>query len=273
MKGQGGIVEPQSSAVQEGLTQMTAARTTIRRCASAAVAAVLLLAVAAWHAPIPASAAPSIEGMTVFLDPGHAGINSSSYNTQQVPNGRGGTKDCQTSGTQTAQGYPEHAFTWDVTLRVRAGLTALGVRSAMSRGDNASPGPCVDQRAEMANALAPAAIISIHADGGPPAGNGFHVNYSSPALNPGQTQAVKLATAMRDTLVADGLAPANYIGTQGLYGRADIAGLNLAKYPAVLVELGNMRNPAEATVMESPEGRQRYAAAVIDGIVAYLRAT
>lgn len=242
------------------------------RHAGAVAGAVLILAVASWHATMPAFAAPGIEGMTVFLDPGHAGINSASYNTQQVPNGRGGTKDCQTTGTQTAQGYPEHAFTWDVTLRIRAGLTALGVRSAMSRGDDAGSGPCVDQRAAMANALAPAAIISIHADGGPPAGSGFHVNYSSPALNPGQVQAVKLATTMRDTLVGDGLSPANYIGTQGLYGRADIAGLNLAQYPAVLVELGNMRNPSEAAVMESAEGRQRYASAVIDGIVAYLRA-
>ena len=67
------------------------------------------------------------------------------------------------------------------------------------------------------------------------------------------------------------MATANYIGTQGLYGRADLAGLNLAKYPAALVELGNMRNPAEAAVMKTVDGRQRYAAAVVDGIVAYLR--
>lgn len=263
----------ESPAAQEGSTRMTLARSAARRYASTLVVTALLAAATSWYAPMPAAAAPGVEGMTVFLDPGHAGINSAAYNTQQVPNGRGGTKDCQTTGTQTAQGYPEHAFTWDVTLRIRAGLTALGVRSAMSRGDNASPGPCVDQRAAMANALAPDAIISIHADGGPPAGFGFHVNYSSPALNPSQTQAVKLATTMRDTLIADGLAAANYIGTQGLYGRADIAGLNLAKYPAVLVELGNMRNPPEAAAMESAEGRQRYAAAVIDGIVAFLRAT
>jgi N-acetylmuramoyl-L-alanine amidase len=238
---------------------------------AAALAAVVIAGTLPWDTAPAASAAPDIAGKTVFLDPGHAGVNAAAYNSRQVPDGRGGTKDCQTSGTQTADGYAEAALNWDVTLRIRAALTALGVRSAMSRGDNASQGPCIDQRAAAANALAPDAIISIHADGGPPAGRGFHVNFSNPALNAAQTQSLKLATVMRDTLVADGMATANYIGTQGLYGRADLAGLNLAKYPAVLVELGDMRNPAEAAVMETAEGRQRYAAAVVDGIVAYLR--
>lgn len=231
--------------------------------------AVLLVASGLMVAAAPASAQPGIAGRVVFLDPGHNGANEG--NTRQVPNGRGGRKDCQTSGTQTASGYPEHAFTWDITLRIRAGLTALGVRSAMSRGDDASSGPCVDARAAMANELSPDAIVSIHADGGPPSGRGFHVNYSSPPLNEVQTgPAVALATTMRDELVRGRLPVASYIGTDGLYGRADLAGLNLAEYPAVLVELGNMRNPDEAAAMESEQGRQIYADLVVGAIAAYL---
>jgi N-acetylmuramoyl-L-alanine amidase len=70
--------------------------------------------------------------------------------------------------------------------------------------------------------------------------------------------------------VASGLQESTYIGSDGLYGRADLAGLNLAEYPAVLVELGNMRNADEAVQMQSPDGRARYAAAVTQGIIAYL---
>lgn len=232
-------------------------------------AVALLVAAVTLPTSPPASASPNIAGLIVFLDPGHNGANEG--NSRQVPTGRGGTKDCQTSGTATASGYPEHAFTWDTTLRIRAALTDRGVRSAMSRGDDASSGPCVDARASAANAVVPAAIISIHADGGPPAGRGFHVNYSDPPLNGVQkVQAPILAKTMRDQLVEAGLTPASYIGTGGLYGRADLAGLNLAQYPAVLVELGNMRNPQDAAAMESPEGRQRYADAVVAGIVSYL---
>ena len=77
---------------------------------------------------------------------------------------------------------------------------------------------------------------------------------------------------MRDALVASGLQPSTYIGSDCLYGRDDLAGLNLAQYPAVLVELGNMKNADEAAQMVSADGRARYAAAVTRGITAYLNA-
>jgi N-acetylmuramoyl-L-alanine amidase len=211
-------------------------------------------------------------GMAVFLDPGHNGVYDSSI-TRQVANGRGGTKNCNTIGTATNDGYPEHSFNWDVTLRIRDALDRLGVRTMMTRDSDTGVGPCVDQRAALANAAKPDTIVSIHADAGPPTGHGFHVNYSSPPLNDIQAgPALQLATTMHDALVAAGLQESNYIGAQGLYGRADLAGLNLAQYPAILVELGNMKNVDEAAQMESADGRARYAAAVTEGIVSYLSA-
>jgi N-acetylmuramoyl-L-alanine amidase len=231
------------------------------------------LLVAASTPASPTSAAPAnIAGMVVFLDPGHNGANDASI-SRQVPTGRGGTKDCQASGTSTDDGYPEHTFTWDTTLRIRQELTALGVRTAMSRGDDTGLGPCVDERADMANALHPNAIVSIHADGGPPNGRGFHVNYSSPPLNAAQSgPSVQFAQVMRDQLAGSGITPATYIGSNGLYPRADLTGLNLAQYPSILVELGNMKNPADSALMKTPEGRQKYADAVVRGVAGFLGA-
>jgi N-acetylmuramoyl-L-alanine amidase len=221
--------------------------------------------------PIIATAAPSsIAGMVVFIDPGHNGANDGSIG-RQVPTGRGGTKDCQASGTSTNSGYPEHTFTWDTALRVRAALNALGVRTAMSRNNDNALGPCVDERANMANALHPNAVISLHGDGGPATGRGFHVNYSSPPLNQAQAgPSVQYARVMRDQLRASGIPAANYIGQDGLYGRSDLAGLNLAQYPSILVELGNMKNPVDSALMESPDGRQKYADAVVRGVAGFL---
>jgi len=208
--------------------------------------------------------------MVVFIDPGHNGSNDASIG-RQVPTGRGGTKDCQTSGTASNSGYMEHTFTWDTALRVRAALNALGVRTAMSRGNDSALGPCVDARAEMANSLRPNAILSIHADGGPPSGRGFHVNYSAPPLNQAQAgPSVQYARIMRDQLQASGIPPSNYIGQDGLYGRSDLAGLNLAQYPSILVECGNMKNPLDSALLESPEGRQKYADALVRGVAAFL---
>jgi N-acetylmuramoyl-L-alanine amidase len=217
-----------------------------------------------------ASATQDLAGMTVFLDPGHSGAYDPSL-TRQVPTGRGGTKECQTSGTSTNDGYPEHAFNWDVVSRIQQALNAEGVRTQLSRTDDSSLGPCNDQRAAAANAMHPDAIVSIHADGAPPSGHGFHVNYSAPPLNDVQAgPAVQFATVMRDTLVHNGMQESTYIGSDGLYGRSDLTGLNLAQYPEVLVEMGNMRNADDAALMESPDGRQRYADAVTQGILAYV---
>jgi N-acetylmuramoyl-L-alanine amidase len=240
------------------------------RTTATALTVVMTCCLVSISGPTNAAAATDIAGMAVFLDPGHSGANDSSI-TRQVPNGRGATKECQTTGTTAPDGYPEHAFTWDVVQRIRDTLSQMGVRTELSRGNDNSVGPCVDQRAAMANAMHPDAIISIHADGGPPSGQGFHVNYSSPPLNDVQAgPAVQLATVVRDSLVAAGMQPAKYIGSDGLYGRADLAGLNLAEFPAVLIELGNMRNGDEAARMESDSGRESYAAAVVQAVANYL---
>ena len=236
---------------------------------SALVASVILVAGGLFAGPAPIAHA-DLAGKTIVLDAGH-GASVDGPLTRQVPNGRGGTKDCQTSGTSTNDGFGEHTFNWDVVSRMRDELTAQGATVVLTRSDDTGPVPCVDARAKIANDAQPAVIVSIHGDGGPPSGHGFHVNYSSPPLNAAQAGVVTgLAPVMRDALVASGLTPSNYIGSDGLYGRADLAGLNLADYPEVLVELGNMRNAEDAAKMSSPQGQADYAAAVVKGIDAYL---
>jgi N-acetylmuramoyl-L-alanine amidase len=221
-------------------------------------------------APAPWARAADLTGKVIVIDPGH-GAAADGPLTRQVPTGRGGTKDCQTTGTATNGGYPEHTFAWDVALRIRDALDQLGATTTMSRADDTGPAPCVDQRAAAANAQHPNAIVSIHGDGGPASGHGFHVNYSSPPLNPTQAgPSVAFATTMRDALASSGLAESTYIGSGGLYGRADLTGLNLAEYPAVLIELGNMRTADDAARMTSEQGRAEYAAGVVRGITAYL---
>ena len=213
----------------------------------AAIAAGLLVAASTLVSP--ASAAPAnIAGMIVFLDPGHNGSNDASI-SKQVTTGRGGTKNCQESGTSTDDGYPEHTFTWDTTLRIRQALTALGVRTAMSRGDDTGLGPCVDERAGKVRLCA--CVQPLPAQSGP---------------------AIQFAQVMRDQLAASGFVPSTYTGSNGLDPRSDIAGLNLAQYPSILVELGNMKNPVDSGLMKTPEGRQKYADAVVRGIAGFLGA-
>lgn len=64
---------------------------------------------------------------------------------------------------------------------------------------------------------------------------------------------------MRDQLVASGMRPSTCIGSDGRYGRDDLAGLSLATSPSILIELGNMKNPGDAAQMTDPQGRAKYA--------------
>jgi N-acetylmuramoyl-L-alanine amidase len=209
----------------------------------------------------------------VVLDPGHNGANAAhpAEINRPVPNGRGGTKACNTTGTSTDGGYPEHAFTWDLALRVRDALTARGVQVVLTRPDDAGVGPCVNDRAAIANRAGADAMVSLHADGAAPSGRGFHVAYSDPPMNASQgPPSVALAEALAGALRGAGFSTANYIGSGGLDSRSDIAGLNLAEIPAALVECANMRNPQEAALVSTPEGRARYAVAISEGIMAWL---
>lgn len=210
----------------------------------------------------------------VVLDPGHNGGNAAhpAEINKKVPAGRGRTKPCNTTGTATASGYPEHALTWDVANRVGASLRAHGVRVLRTRDSDRGVGPCVNQRAAAANRAGAAAVVSIHADGAnAQTAHGFHVSYAAPPLRAAQgAPSRRLARTLRDTMRGEGLATSTYLGSHGINPRDDLGGLNLSTRPAVLVECGNMRNPEEAAAFTSAKGRARYASAITDGMLGYL---
>lgn len=235
---------------------------------------------AAPHTPTPvAGPARPVGGRVVVLNPGHNGGNAShpAEINRQVPAGYGDYKACDTTGTNTDSGYPEHRFNWDVALRVRAILQAHRIAVVLTRPSDSGVGPCVDRRAAIGNESNVAATVSIHADGAESSGHGFHVNQAARRPD-GATEAVaaasvRLGQAIHRTLTSSsGLTPSNYIGRDGYYYRSDLAGLNLARRPATFLEIGNMRNANDAARLSSASGRARIASSVAAGILAYLRA-
>jgi N-acetylmuramoyl-L-alanine amidase len=149
------------------------------------------------------------------------------------------------------------------------------VRVVLTRPSDSGVGPCVDARAAIGNRAGVAAVVSIHADGAPSAGHGFHVNQDSRRPDGASAAvaaaSVRLGEAIHAALVrSSGLVPSTYIGHDGYYYRSDLAGLNLATRPATFLELGNMRNAGDAALQSSAAGRQQIAAAVAAGILAFL---
>ncbi|HTK64376.1 MAG TPA: N-acetylmuramoyl-L-alanine amidase [Pseudonocardia sp.] len=214
----------------------------------------------------------------VLLDPGHNGGNAGApaQINKQVPDGRGGTKACNTVGASTNatadyDAVPEHKFAWSLAQDIKVVLEGRGVIVEMTRTNDTGVGPCVDVRGKMAEQLNADAVVSLHADGAPPSGHGFHVAYSAPPLSQSQGEpSVSLATAIRDAMRGTGLLPSTYAGKNGLAPRSDLAGLNLSRRPAALVECANMRNPDEAVMLGSPVGRARIANAIAAGVMNWL---
>ena len=223
-------------------------------------------------AAVPTSPPPARRPVVV-IDPGHNGGNIDHLGqvTRLVDAGNGERKPCNEIGAQTATGYAEHAFTWDVALRLRSLLAARGLDVRLTRSSDRGVGPCVDVRGRFGNVVKADAVVSVHADGGPTSGTGFHViEAARPAGDKAASTA--LALAVRKAMLAgSGLRYATYIaGGDGLDVRDDLAGLTLSGRPTVMVEAGNMANRADAALQASAAGRQRVAAALATGILAFL---
>ena len=218
----------------------------------------------------------SLRGRTVAIDPGHNGGNSRhAREISRLVDAGTHEKACDTVGTQTRTGYTESAHNLDVALRLAVVLRRAGARVVLTRRTNSDWGPCITRRAAIGNRAHADVAISIHADGGPTGGRGFHVIY--PATVRGLTDDIaaasyRLALAVRRAYRAEtGLPYATYTAPVGLARRSDLGGLNLSDVPKVFLEAGNMRNATDARLLASPAFRQREANAIARGLAAFLR--
>lgn len=249
----------------------------------AALAIVLSVAAAAVpkSAPLPVAATAEsesnvLDGATIVVDPGHNGGNASHLSeiNKLVPAG-GFRKACDTTGTATSdEALSEPAFTWDVSKRLKRLLEERGAKVVLTRKNNTGVGPCIDKRARIGNRAKADVAISIHGDGGPPDGRGFHVirpglvrGYTEPIVKPSKALALEVRAALDEA----GLRRSDYRGRAGLDARRDLGGLNLSTVPKVLTELGNMANGSDARLMKRAKWREHVARALRSGLAAYLQ--
>lgn len=220
-----------------------------------------------------AADAMPLAGKVIVLDPGHQRGNSNPAFSARVNAKRFNgsiVKACNTTGTATRDGFPESTFNWRVAQRLKELLQARGARVLLTRDRESYRrwGPCAWDRATPANAAEADLLVSIHADGAPPRERGFHL--IAPARIAGYTDDIagpsrRIAKAMITGMRAAGAEPATYV-PDALSVRGDQSTLNFSDVPAVIVELGNMRNAREGRRMASESGQQRYAEFMLAGI-------
>ena len=241
--------------------------------AMTATAAALLIGAPAQAAP---DAGGRLAGKVILLDPGHQlGNSNPAFAKQMAQKKFNGTtvKGCNTTGTATNSGYPEATFNWRVAKRLKRLLEAQGARVELTRTSNSRDawGPCVWDRAKQANRIGADIMVNIHADGSSARNRGFFL--LAPGLVKGWTEDVvkpgrRLAKAMISGMTKAGAPPSNYIRDQ-LMISTNTTGLNFSDVPTVTVELGNMRNAADARLMTSTSGQRSYARWLLAGIDSY----
>ena len=239
-----------------------------------AVLAASLLGLA-FQAPAAAAEKP-LAGRIIVLDPGHQLGNSNPKFAKEMSatkfNGSI-VKGCNTTGTATNAGLPEATFNWRVAKRLRTLLEEQGATVVFTRSSNSRDawGPCTWDRARIGTEAKADAMISIHADGAPASGRGFHViapsaikGWTTDVAKPGR----RLARAMISGMTRAGAEPATYLSST-LSIRGDQTTLNFSDVPTVIVELGNMRNKADAARMSTTQGQEQYAEWIAAGIETY----
>lgn len=224
-----------------------------------------------------ASKATSLKGKVIVIDPGHTGGWTKAWGYKKVPNGAGGKKSCNSSGTATKAGYSEHAYNFAQAKALAAQLTARGATVKLTRSNDTTHSDklCINHRADLANSLKADVFISIHADGNTgKTHRGYHIIRST-VMKGGsaiEAKSAKLAKAIRAAMDAGTSMPrSNYIGKgTALNPRSDLGTLNFSRRPAVLIEMGNMFNAKDAAMLTSSSYRTKFAVALASGIAAYL---
>jgi N-acetylmuramoyl-L-alanine amidase len=209
-----------------------------------------------------AVAAKPLVGKVIVIDPGHQ-LGNAAHPRQinRLVNAGGFMKACNTTGTATNGGFPEATFAWKVANALARQLRARGARVIMTRHTNSYDdwGPCIDVRGRAGNRAHADAKVSIHGDGAVASVRGFFV--IRPADRRGWTgdiygSSTRLAKRVKAGLVRAGARPSTSYGGDGLDVRGDLGTLNWSNRPAVLVELGNMRNARDARHMTTPKYRR-----------------
>ncbi|MEV7925531.1 N-acetylmuramoyl-L-alanine amidase [Kitasatospora sp. NPDC088779] len=230
-------------------------------------------------APSDAPVSPTaLTGRTILLDPGHNPGNSAhTAEINRLVDIGNSRKQCDTTGTETNSGYTEAEYTLDVSHRARAILAARGATVVLAQDGDRPWGPCIDERARAGADAHADVALSVHGDGGPAGGSGFHVILPAKvAAGKADNSAIvepsrRLGLLLRERFrAATGEPYADYTASDGLDTRSDLGGLNLSTVPKVFIECGNMRNPVDAKRMTDPQWRQRAAQGIADALTAYL---
>lgn len=230
-----------------------------------AIVVILLIAVAAFVVP---KFLGGRDSYVVVIDAGHQ--EKANHDQEPVGPGAEKMKDKVSSGTTgVSTGTPEYELNLAVALKLQKELESRGYTVIMVRTSNA-----VDisnaERAEVANKAKADAFIRIHADGSEDSTVTGMMTICQTKKNKYNGKLYKKSRALADC-VLKGMVDATGNPKSKVWETDTMSGINWAKVPTIIVEMGYMTNPEEDELMATEEYRDKLAKGMADGLDSFLK--
>lgn len=216
----------------------------------------------------PAKASKSNGKFVVVIDAGHQQTADSSK--EPIGPGATATKAKVSSGTSgKTSGLAEYELNLEVARKLQKVLRQRGYTVIMCRTSN-KVNLSNAARAQIANKANADAFVRIHANGSKNKSTSGVMTLCQTPKNPYNSAIYKDSKAL-STAVLDGVVAETGAKRDSICETDTMSGINWAKVPVTILEMGYMTNPKEDALMATDVYQNKIAIGVANGIDAFLQ--